>query len=175
MKIKITDAKIQKLDRECEIARKVMRNMDVEQPSMTEGEIQLDAMQKPLRLKIAAALDEPQMRAKRRCLHPYDICRAAVTAERMLDEQEVPASLRKGARFKVNADSGSVPSSYKYPFSNSSAIIERGSNKAWFLVEVYRDSDVRGCDIEDRLLLSPGARKHAVRSLHESLVEGIAA
>ena len=87
MKIKITDAKIQKLEGECEIARKVMRNMDVEQPSMTEGEIQLDAMQKPLRLKIAAALDEPQMRAKRRCLHPYDICRAAVTAERMLDEQ----------------------------------------------------------------------------------------
>tara|TARA_R100000152_G_C6759719_1_gene183685 strand:+ start:400 stop:927 length:528 start_codon:yes stop_codon:yes gene_type:complete len=175
MKIKVTDAKIQKLERECEIARKVMRNMDVEQPSMTEGEIQLDAMTEPLHRKIEEALYWPQMNARRRRLHASRIFQAAITAERMLDEQKVPANLRKGARFKINADNESVPRSYKYPFSNSSAIIERGSNKAWFLVEMYRDPDVRGCDNEDRLLLSPAARKHAVRSLHESLVEGIAA
>ena len=175
MKIKVTDAKIEKLKHECEIARKVMKNMDVQQPIQTDGEAELAAMTKPHYDKISTALDEIQSRAKVRLLRQYSLVDAARNAEKMLDSLNVPLKLRKGARFEVNAETGKIANAYKYPFSNSFATIERGANKAWFLVHAGRDTSFGGSNIEDRLLVSPAARKHAVRSLHESLVEGIAA
>ena len=176
MKIKVTDAKILKLERECEIARKVMRNMDVGHVSQTEGEATLEAMTKPHREKIDAVLADVQKNARARLLYAYEVRNAASEAERMLDNLNVPATLRKGSRFEVYAEGSNVSRSYKYDFSATVAILERGSaSKAWYLVDAGRDTFYAGSGGQSNLKITPAARKHAVRSLHESLVEGIAA
>jgi len=169
MKIKVTDAKIKKLEENCEVTRKLLQKMEVHS-GCTDADVEHDKVTRPLRTKVGEVLDEVQKRASVRRLSIFSIEAAADKAEDMLDELNVPSKLRKGCRFTVFGGGGDIPRSYKYNFDTSAAIIERGSgNRAWFLIEASRETFSAGNGAHDNLVITPKARKHLVRSRHMEL------
>ena len=173
MKIKVTDAKIQRLREERDIARGVLANMNVE--GMTAADDAYRSATEPLEKKLDAALEEAQSGARVRLLSPTTLKGGAKEAEALLDSLEIPQKLRKGARFEMYAEPGRIASAYKYDFATSAAVLERGSNKAWFLVKAGRDSFNGGTTIRNRLHITPAARVHKLKTLNRELVEGVAA
>tara|TARA_Y100000593_G_C4277574_1_gene320942 strand:- start:893 stop:1414 length:522 start_codon:yes stop_codon:yes gene_type:complete len=173
MRIKVTDRKIQRLREERDIARGVLANMNME--GLTAADEAYANATEPLNEKLNAALIEAQSGARVRLIYPSLLQSGAEEAEGLLDSLEIPQKLRVGARFEMYEEEGRVANRYKYEFAISAAVLERGSNKAWFLVEAGRDHFSAGSTIRNKLHITPAARVHKLKTLNRELVEGVAA